>query len=148
MGWLKVEGLFGAEPGVACPNEFAFCGVPKENGEEPVVEVGVILKEKEPVVDGLCTSSGAFVGWPKENPVDAEGTVLDFPKVPNTLGSSPLSLGAKAFDGDEPPNENRKVGDVVFCDPPPNNDGPVEAEALNENPLPRVTTGLLTPLDC
>jgi hypothetical protein len=101
------------------------------------------LKEKEPVVVGLCVSSRAFVGWPNENPVDIEGTVLVFPNVPNALGSSALSLGAKRFDGDEPPKEN---GEVVLCDPPPN-DVPVE-EVLNENPLPEVTAGLLTPLDC
>jgi len=60
-GWLKVEGLLGAEPDVACPNEFAFGGVPKEN-EGVVPEVEVVLKEKEPVVDGLCVSSEAFAG--------------------------------------------------------------------------------------
>jgi len=59
---LKVEGLLGAEPDVACPNRLAFCGVPKENEEAAVAEVGVLLKEKEPVVDGLCVSSGAFAG--------------------------------------------------------------------------------------
>jgi len=32
-GWVKVEGLLGAELEVACPNGFVFCGVPKENGE-------------------------------------------------------------------------------------------------------------------
>lgn len=59
---MKVDGLLGAEPDVACPNEFVFWGVPKENDEAAVAEVGVLLKEKEPVVDGLCVSSGAFVG--------------------------------------------------------------------------------------
>lgn len=145
---MKVEGLLGAEPDVACPNGFTFC-VPKENGEEVVAEVGVVLKEKEPVVDGLCVSSEAFVGWPKENAVDVEDTVLVFPNVPNILGSSALFLDAKGFDGDEPPNENGGVGgngEVVFCDCPPNNDVPVEAEALNENP--KLTAGLLAPLDC
>jgi len=175
-GWLKVDGLLGAEPDVVCPNGFAFCGVPKENGEEVVAEVGVVLKEKEPVVDGLCVSSVAFVGWPKENPVDAEATALVFSNVPNGLGSSVLSLGAKGFegaalvcpnppnvlgsstlslgangfDGDELPNENGEVvgnGEVVFCDPPPNNGVPLEAEVLNENPLPKVSASLLVPLD-
>ena len=60
-GWAKVEGLFGAELEVVCPNRVAFCGVPNENGEEAVAEVGVVLKEKEPVVGGLCVSSEAFV---------------------------------------------------------------------------------------
>ena len=181
-GWLKVDGLLGAEPDVACPNGFTFCcDVPKENGEEAVAEVGVVLKEKEPVVDGLCcVSSEAFVDWPKENPADVEDTAPVFPNVsnglsssglslgakgfddaegaalvcpnpPNALGSSDLSLGAKGFDGDEPPNKNGEVvdnGEVVFCDPPPNNDVPVEGEALNENPLPKVRVGLLVPLFC
>ena len=143
-GWVKVEGLLGAEPEVTCPNGFAFCGfafcgVPKENGEEAVAEVGVVLKEKEPAVGGLCVSSEAFVIWPKVNPVEVEGTAFVFPKVPNglgssvlsvgvkefdgakgtalacpnppkALGSSALSLGAKGFDGDEPPNEKGEAG--------------------------------------
>jgi len=148
-GWLKAEGLFGVEPVRPCSNGFAFCGVPKENEEEAVAEFGVVLKEKEPVVVGLCVSSRAFVGWPKENPVDMEGTMLVFPNVPNALGSSVLSLGAKRFDGDEPPKENGEVrgnDEVVFRGPPPN-DVPVE-EVLNENPLPIITEGLLAPLDC
>ena len=179
-GWVKVEGLLGAEPEVACPNGFAFCGVPKENGEVAVAEVGVVLKEKEPVVGGLCVSSEVFDIWPKENPVDVEGTAFVFPNVPNSLGSSALSvgakefdgaegtalacpnppkalgssalsLGAKGFDGDEPLNENGKVGgngEVGFCDPLPNNDVPIEVEALNENPLPKASAGLLASLDC
>ena len=173
---MKVEGLLGAEPGVAGPNAFAFCDVPKENGEEAAADVGALLKEKELVVDGLCVSSEAFVGWLKENPTEAEGAAVVFPNVPNGLGSSvlslaekgfddvdaapnppnalcssTLSLGAKRFDGDELPNENSEVvanGEVVFCDPPPNDNVPVEVEPLNENPLPKVSEGLLAPLDC
>jgi hypothetical protein len=77
--------------------------------------------------------------------------VLVFPNVPNALGSSAFSLGAKGFDGNEPPNENGEVGgngEVAFCDPPSNNDAPVETEVSNENPLPKVAAGLLAPLDC
>lgn len=174
-GWMKVEGLLGAEPEVACPNGFAFCGVPKENGEEAVAEVGVVLKEKEPVVGGLCVSSETFAIWPKENPVEvegaafpnglslsvlsvcakgfdgAEGTALACPNPPKALGSSALSLGPKGFDGDEPLNENGEVGgsgEVRVCGPPPNNDVPIEVEALNENPLPKASAGLLASLDC
>jgi hypothetical protein len=176
-GWVKVEGLLGAEPEVACPNEFAFCGVPKENGEEAVAEVGVVLKEKELVVGGLCVSSEAFVIWPKVNPEDVEGTAFVFPKVPNNLGSSvgtkesdgaegsalacpnppkalgssALSLGAKGFDGDEPLNEYGEVGgngEVRFCGPPPNKDDPIGVEALNGNPLPKSSACLLASLDC
>jgi len=110
-GWVKVEGLLGAELEVACPNGFVFCGVPKENGEEAVAEVGVVLKGKEPVVGGLCVSSEAFVIWPKENPVDVEGTAFVFPKVSNDLGSSVLSIGAKEFDGAE--------GTALVCPNPP-----------------------------
>ena len=174
---MKVEGLLGAELEVACPNGFALCGVPKENGEEAVAEVGVVLKEKEPVVGGLCVSSEAFVIWPKENPVDVEGTMFVFPNVPNglgssilsvgakafdgvmlagpnppkALGSSALSLGAKGFDGDEPLNKNGKAGgngEVRFCGPPLNSDVPIGVEALNENPLPKASAGLLASLDC
>ena len=178
-GWAKVEGLLGAEPEVPCPNGFAFCGVPKENGDEAVAEVGVVLNEKEPAVGGLCVSSEAFVIWPKVNPVEVEGTALVFPKVPNglgsivfsvgakefdgaegtalacpnplkALGSSTLSLGAKGFDGDEPLNENGEAGgngEVRFCGPPPNNDDPIGV-ALNENPFPKASAGLLASLDC
>lgn len=136
-------------------------------------------KEKEPVVSGLCVSSETFVIWPKENPVDVEGTAFVFPNVPKglgssilsegakefngaegtalacpnppkALGSSTLSLDAKGFDGDEPLNENGEVdgnGDRL-CDSPPNNDVPIGVEALNENPLPKASAGLLASLDC
>jgi len=118
-GWVKVEGLLGAELEVACPNGFAFCGVPKENGEA-VAEVGVVLKEKEPVVGGLCVSSEAFVIWPKENPIDVEGTKFVFPNVPNGLGSSVLSVGAKEFDSTE--------GTALAC---PNTPKALDSSALS-----------------
>lgn len=170
---MKVEGLLGAEPDVACPNGLTFCGVPKENRDEVVAGVEVVLKENEPVVDGLGISSEAFVDWPKENPADVEGVALVFPNVPNglgsstlsvdakgfddaedvalvcpnppnALGSSVLSLGAKGFDDGELPNENVEVIGKGEI-PPPNNDVPEEAEVLNKNSLPK---GLLVPLDC
>lgn len=39
-------------------------------------------------------------------------------------------------------------GEVGFCDLPPNNDVPIEVEALNENPLPKTSADLLASLDC
>lgn len=79
---------------------------------------------------------------------NAEGAALVCPNPPNALGSF---LGAKRFDGDEPPNEKGEVagnGEVVFSDPTPNSEVPVEGEALDKNPLLKVSAGLLAPLGC
>lgn len=79
----------------------------------------------------------------------AEGTALVCPNPPNALGSSALSLDVKGLDDDEPPNENSEAvdnGEVVPCNPPPNVPG--EVDELNEKPLPKLSAGLLAPLDC
>jgi hypothetical protein len=65
-GWLKVEGLLGAEPPCELACAKGFGGANAKEG--PVVAVGVVWKENEPAVEGLGGS--ICVGFcPNVNPV-------------------------------------------------------------------------------
>jgi len=146
---LNVDGLLGAEPPLlGAPNGFVVAGGAPNEKAFAGADVVVLPNEKEPVVEGLCTSSFCC---PKLNDVVIAGTALLNP--PNPFGSSSLfSLWANGLVAAEEPklnDEGAAKGDVLAD---PNNDPPPVEVAValpmpNEN-APFTAEDVLFPLIC